>query len=89
MTQVQIDKEKVTRMVTQVLMMFHDSGAHPGEVALALGEAAGRVIAATSGMGLNEIGQRELLDVVVRQMTQAILASRGETVSPGAIITPT
>jgi hypothetical protein len=45
-------------------------------VALALGEAAGRVIAATADMGLNEIGQRELLDIVIKQMSQAILASR-------------
>jgi hypothetical protein len=76
MTTVHVDKAKVSRMVTQTLKLFHGSGAHPGEVALALGEAAGRVIAATADMGLNEIGQRELLDLVVKQMTQAILASR-------------
>jgi hypothetical protein len=76
MTTVPIDKEKVNRMVTATLKMFHDSGAHPGEVAIALGEAAGRVIAATADMGLGEIGQRELLDVVIKQMTSTIIASR-------------
>jgi len=73
---VPIDREKVNRMVTQVLKMFHDSGAHPGEVAIALGEAAGRVIAATADMGVSEIAQRELLDLVVKQMAQTILANK-------------
>lgn len=76
MTTVPIDKEKVSRMVTQTLMHFHDSGAHPGEVVLAIGEALGRVIAATSEIGLSEIGQRELLDMGIKQATNAILASR-------------
>lgn len=82
MATVPVDKQKVNRMVTQVLMLFHDSGAHPGEVALALGEAAGRVIAATDDMGLNEIGQRELLDLVVKQMSGAILAHRNAIARP-------
>jgi len=76
MTTVSIDKEKVNRMVTATMMHFHDSGAHPGEVVLAIGEALGRVIAATSEMGLSEIGQRELLDMGIKQASNAILAAR-------------
>lgn len=83
MTQVPIDKAKVSRMVTQTLKHFHDSGAHPAEVVIALGEAMGRVIAATAEMGLNEIAQRELLDIGIKQCTNAILAARGD--APGQI----
>ena len=73
-------------MVTQTLKHFHGSGAHPGEVVLALGEALGRVISAVGDMGGNEVAQRELLDLGIKQCTNAILASRGEI--PGRIITP-
>jgi hypothetical protein len=78
MTTVNIDKAKVSRMVTQTLKQFHDSGAHPGEIVLALGESMGRVIAATADMGASEIAQRELLDLGIKQTTNALLASRGE-----------
>jgi len=77
---VRVDHEKVKRMVTATLRSFDDSGAHPGEIILALGESIGRVIAATHDMGLNEIGQRELLDVAIKQMTNAILVGRAEKI---------
>ena len=74
---VPVDKDKVNRMVTDVLRTMHDSGAHPGEVVLALGESIGRVIVATNDMGLNTIGQRELLDLAIKQITAAYIAGTG------------
>ena len=78
MTTVNVDRAKVSRMVTQTLKQYHDSGAHPGEVVIALGEAMGRVISATAAMGATDIAQRELLDLGIKQTTNALLASRGE-----------
>jgi DNA-binding IclR family transcriptional regulator len=91
MTTVTVDKAKVSRMVTQTLKHFHGSGAHPGEIVLALGEALGRVISAVGEMnpGMNEIVQRELVDLAIRQMTNAILVARGEKPGGGLVIPDT
>lgn len=82
MTTVRIDKEKVTKMVTGTLKMFHDSGAHPAEVVIALGEAMGRVISATGEMGATDVAQREMLDIGIKQITNAIIAARPQIEVP-------
>ena len=84
MATVPVDKAKVSRMVTQTLKLYHGSGAHPGEVVIALAESLGRVISALEEMGVSEIAQRELLDVAIKQITNAIIAGKGE--QPGSII---
>jgi hypothetical protein len=88
MATIDVDKAKVNRMVTQILKHFHGSGAHPGEIVLALGESLGRVIAAVGEMSKNEMVQRELVDLAIKQMTNAILVSRGEEVPSSSLVIP-
>lgn len=88
MRTVPVDKEKVTKMVTKILMDFSDSGAHPGEVVLALAEALGRIIAAVGDVSHNEVLQRELVDLAVKQMSNAILLSRGEYAAASSLVIP-
>lgn len=75
MAQVPIDKEKVNRIVTATLLSLHDSGAHPVEVLLALGECIGRVLVATGEMGVNDVARRELFNMTIKQITNAVLAA--------------
>lgn len=86
MTVVQVDREKVTRMVAALLGAINDKGAHPGEMVLALAEALGRIVVAVREAGGSEVVQRELLDLAVKQMTNAIIAGRGGT--PSVLIVP-
>lgn len=89
MRTVPVDKERVMKMVTKILMEFSDSGAHPGEVVLALGESLGRIIAAVGDVSQNEILQRELVDLAIKQMSNAILLSRGEYAATSSLVLPT
>ena len=86
MTTVNIDKVKVNRMVTSILRNLHDSGAHPAEVVMALGEALGRVIATMDTIGGTDIIKRELFQLAVNQVASAVSASKGE--AAGSILLP-
>ncbi len=66
----EIDMQKKARMVKDALMLFNESGAHPGEVVLALSEACGRVIASIDG----DMVKRELVDIAIKQMAASIEA---------------
>ena len=68
---VNVDKEKIERMVRHTLHGISGQGAHPGEVILALSECVGRVIVTIEGDG---ILKRELVDLAIKQMAQAIEA---------------
>lgn len=76
MTTVQVDREKVLRMVAETLQNLNGTGAHPGEMVLALGESLGRIIVAVKEIGGTEVVQKELLDLAIKQMTNAIIAAR-------------
>jgi hypothetical protein len=70
MTKIDIDKEKVARMVKATLHGFHGSGAHPAEIVLALAECIGRVVASLPG---SEVPKRELVDLAIKHMAGTIM----------------
>lgn len=78
MTTINIDKQKVQFLVFATLNQLSDSGLHPAEIVIAMSECAGRVIAAMD----NDIAQRELLDLAIKQMSGAILAQRSNIILP-------
>lgn len=73
MTQVKVDKERVDRMVTHTLMNFHDSGAHPGEVVIALAECIARVVLTVGELQQGSgIVQKELVELAIKHMANSI-----------------
>ena len=72
MTQVNIDKQKVAKMVQQFFQVFNDQGAHPAEVCFALSETLGRVI---SSLNSGDIVKKELLDLSIKHMAGSIESS--------------
>ena len=72
MTTIQIDREKVDRIVYNTLRGLQDHGAHPAEIVLALSECVGRTIWAMGDAGIGAIAQRELVDIAIKHMAKAI-----------------
>ena len=75
MPAINIDKNKVDRIVWNTLRGLQDNGAHPAEIIIALAQCVGRMIATmgeTGGAG--PIAQRELVDIAIKQMAAAIEA---------------
>lgn len=75
MTTIQIDKEKVRRMVEQGIKMFSDTGAHPAEVVIAFAQISARVIDIVGDMsqGAPDIVKRELFDLHIKTLTDSLL----------------
>ena len=72
MTTINIDKEKVGRMVRKTLQNFDNTGAHPAECIIALSESIGRIIAS---LPANDITKRDLLDMSIKHTAGTIEAS--------------
>ena len=68
--EIHIDKDKHDRMVRDLLRTV--IGAHPAEIVLAMGEAAGRVI---SQVGGTDIAKTQLVNAAIKQMATAIDAA--------------
>ena len=72
MTAINIDNEKVQRMIRKTLQNFSDTGAHHLEVVFALSGAVGQVIAKLPG---NDIAKRETLDHAIKYIAKSIEAN--------------
>ncbi len=80
-TTINLDKQKIDRIVKDTLTNLDRNGAHPLEIIVALSQCVGRVIAAFGAHGADDVVMRELVDIAVKQMATAVEYGKGKVKS--------